>query len=119
MEISIYDKMALAQFTSVEKQSMYQLLCGAMVVDGNRDSREIALINEVSKIMNFTVAEQQASRSLSGETMINILRSMDDFKKIYVAKFMAQVLLADGIVTQKEEQFFMYMKDLLQLPDVD
>ena len=86
MEISIFDKMALAQFTSVEKQSMYQLLCGAMVVDGNRDSREIALINEINQIMNFTVAEQQASRSLSGETMVSILRGMDDFKKIFVAR---------------------------------
>ena len=119
MEITIYDKMALSQFTSIEKQSMFQLLCGAMMIDGKRDSSEVAIINEISRIMNFTVEEHQASRSLSAETMTKVLRNMDDFKKIYVAKFMAQVILADGIVTSKEEQFFIYMKDMLQLPDVD
>ena len=33
--LGFYDKMALSQLTSLEKQSLYQLLCAAMVVDGN------------------------------------------------------------------------------------
>ena len=88
--------MALSTFTSIEKQSLYQLLCGAMIIDGNRDAREIAVINEVST-----------------------LRSMDTLKKAYVGKFMAQVILADGVVSQKEEQFFYYMHELLDLPNMD
>ena len=45
--------------------------------------------------------------------------NMDTLKKAYVGKFMAQVILADGVITKTEEQFFYYMKQKLGLPDVD
>ena len=38
MDLSVFDKMALSTFSPLEKQSLYQLLCGAMHVDGNRDA---------------------------------------------------------------------------------
>ena len=119
MDLNYLDRLALSTFTSLEKQSLYQLLCGTMIIDGNRDSREIAIINEVNQVMNITVADVEASRKLSEPTMVNCLRSMDTLKKAYAAKFMAQVILADGIVTQKEGKFFYYMKERLDLPDVD
>ena len=119
MELNYFDRLALSAFTSLEKQSLYQLLCGAMMIDGNRDSREIAIINEVNQIMGITVADVEASRNLSEPAMTNCLRNMDTMKKAYVGKFMAQVILADGVITQREEQFFYYMKQKLGLPDVD
>lgn len=119
MELNYFDRVALSTFTSLEKQSLYQLLCGAMMIDGNRDSREIAIINEVNKIMGITVADVEASRKLSEPAMTSCLRNMDTMKKAYVGKFMAQVILADGVITQREEQFFYYMKQKLGLPDVD
>lgn len=119
MDLNFFDKMALSTFTSIEKQSLYQLLCGAMIIDGNRDAREIAVINEVKQIMGISVADVEASRKLSQPTMTTTLRSMDTLKKAYVGKFMAQVILADGVVSQKEEQFFYYMHELLDLPNMD
>lgn len=64
-------------------------------------------------------ADVEASRKLSEQTMVKCLRNMDILKKAYAGKFMAQILLADGVVTQKEEQFFFYMKQRLNLPDLD
>ena len=119
MDLNYFDRMALSSFTSLEKQSVYQLLCGAMMIDGNRDSREIAIINEVNQIMGITVADVEASRRLSEPTMTNCLRNMDTLKKAYVGKFMAQIILADGVITQKEEQFFYYMRQRLDLPEID
>ena len=119
MELNYFDRLALSAFTSLEKQSLYQLLCGAMMIDGNRDSREIAIINEVNQIMGITVADVEASRKLSEPAMTSCFRNMDTMKKAYVGKFMAQVILADGVITQREEQFFYYMKQKLGLPDVD
>lgn len=119
MNLNYLDQLALSAFSSLEKQSLYQLLCGAMIVDGNRDVREIAIINEVIQVMNITDADLEASRKLSQTTMTNCLRDMDLLKKAYVGKFMAQVILADGVVTQTEEQFFYYMHQLLDLPDMD
>lgn len=119
MKFNYFDKVALSTFTSLEKQSLYQLLCGAMMIDGNRDSREIAIINEVNQIMGITVSDVEASRNLSEPTMTSCLRNMDTMKKAYVGKFMAQVILADGVITQREEQFFYFMKQRLGLPDID
>ena len=119
MDVNYFDRVALTNFTSLEKQSLYQLLCAAMVIDGERDSRELALIGEVNRIIGITTADMEASRRLSESVMTNCLRNMDTLKKAYVGKFVAQVVLADGVITQREEQFFYYMKQKLDLPDVD
>jgi hypothetical protein len=118
MDLNYFDRMALSTYSSLEKQSLYQLLCGAMVIDGNRDSREVAVINEVNRVMNITASDLEASRKLTEPQMVNCLRGMDTLKKAYAAKFMAQVILADGVVTQREESFFYYMKERLNLPDM-
>lgn len=119
MDLTYFDRMALANFTPLEKQSLYQLLCAAMIVDGQRDSRELALIAEVNKIIGITATDIEASRRLSEPEMTSCLRNMNSLKKAYVGKFVAQVVLADGVITQREEQFFYYMKNKLGLPDVD
>ena len=119
MDLNYFDKMALSTFTSLEKQSLYQLLCGVMMVDGQRDPREVAFINKVNQIIGITTSDVETSRKLSEPTMTNCLRNMDTLKKAYVGKFMAQVILADGVITKTEEQFFYYMKQKLGLPDVD
>ena len=56
--------------------------------------------------MNITVADVEDSRKLTEPQIVSILRGMDKLKKAYAAKFMAQVILADGVVPQKEEKFF-------------
>lgn len=119
MELNYFDRVAYSNFTSLEKQSLYQLLCAAMIVDGKRDSRELALINEINRIIGITIADIEESRCLSESVMTNCLRNMDIVKKAYVGKFIAQVVLADGVIDKIEEQFFYYMKQKLGLPDVD
>ena len=44
---------------------------------------------------------------------------MDTLKKAYLAKFMAQIILADGRVDPKEEAFFNYIYQRLDLPNPD
>lgn len=119
MELNYFDRVAYSNFTSLEKQSLYQLLCAAMIVDGKRDSRELALINEINRIIGITIADIEESRCLSESVITNCLRNMDIVKKAYVGKFIAQVVLADGVIDKIEEQFFYYMKQKLGLPDVD
>ena len=119
MDLTYFDRMALANFTPLEKQSLYQLLCAAMIVDGQRDSRELALIAGVNKIIGITTADIEASRRLSEPEMTSCLRNMNSLKKAYVGKFVAQVVLAAGVITQREAQFFYYMQKKLGLPDVD
>lgn len=119
MDLSVFDKMALSTFSPLEKQSLYQLLCGAMHVDGNRDASELAVISEVNRLVGISSADIEASRKMSETTMTSCLRNMDTLKKAYVAKFMAQVILADGRVDQKEQMFFGYICQKLDLPEID
>ena len=117
--LSYFDEFALSQLTSLEKQSLYQLLCAAMIVDGNKDPREMAIINEVKRLTGMTTADLEASRKLSEPAMASCLRNMEMFKKMYVGKFIAQIVLADGVVTDIEEKFFYYLHDKLDLPNID
>ena len=117
--LNYFDKLALSQLTSMEKQSLYQLLCAAMSIDGYRDPREMEIINEVKQLTGITVTDLEASRKLSEPAMTSCLRNMEMFKKMYVGKFIAQVVLADGVVTDLEEKFFYYLHDKLDLPNID
>ena len=118
MNISFLDKIALSHYSSIEKQSMYQMICGALSVDGDRDPRELQMVEEIVSLIGLTPSERQASRSLDGNTMIRILRSMDDMKKLYLAKFISQVVLADGKVDPKEDAFVRYYFDILEIPEI-
>ena len=97
MDLNAIDKIALSTFTPLEKQSLYQLLCGAMHVDGNRDARELAIISEVNLLIGVSSVDIEASRRLSESTMISSLRDMDTLKKAYLAKFMAQIILCQKL----------------------
>ena len=119
MNLNYFDEVASSTYTSLEKQSLYQLLCATMIIDGNSDSREMAHINKICRILGITSADMEASRRLTEPIMSNCIRNMDMLKKAYVGKFVAQVVLEDGVITAKEEQFFYYMKQKLGLPYVD
>lgn len=119
MNSNYYDQNPSSPYTSLERQSLYQLLCAAMIIDGERDPRELALISKFNRILGITAADIEASRRLAEPEMTRCLRNMDITKKAYLGKFVAQVILADGKITPMEEQFFYYMKQKLGLPDVD
>ncbi len=87
-----------------------------MAVDGNRDPREKRIIEDCMAVMSFTESERVASRSLSVSQQIQIIKSMDTTQKIVLAKCLANVSIADGIVTREENALFMYLLNILDLP---
>lgn len=58
-------------YTSLEKQSMYQMICGASLADGKRDYNETILINEISREFGLTDEEREKSRSLNNDIMLS------------------------------------------------
>lgn len=119
MNTNHFDQNQNSPYTSLERQSLYQILCATMIIDGERDPRELALINKLNRLLGITTADIEASRRLSEPEMTRCLRNMDFAKKAYLGKFIAQVILADGKITPIEERFFYAMKQRLGLPDVD
>ena len=116
MNLSALDRMILSQYSSIEKESIYQVICAAMIIDGDRDPRERRLIEEIVDTIGLTDAEREASRYLDQPTMSRVIRNMNDLQRAYVAKFIAQVILADEKVTEREEKFFYYICSELNLP---
>lgn len=108
--------MALASYSSEERQALYQIVCGMMIVDDNIDPREKRIIEEIVSITGLSESERIASRSIPVESQIRTLKGMDIVKKCYVAKFIAQVAIADGMITKEEHEFFSYCTDMLGLP---
>ena len=81
MNLNYFDEVASSTYTSLEKQSLYQLLCATMIIDGNSDSREMAHINKICRILGITSADMEASRRLTEPIMSNCIRNMDMLKK--------------------------------------
>ena len=119
MNTNHFDQNQDSPYTSLERQSLYQILCATMIIDGEQDPRELALISKINRILGITTADIEASRRLSEPEMTQCLRNMDFAKKAYLGKFIAQVILADGKITPIEERFFYAAKQKLSLPDVD
>lgn len=106
-------------FSSLEKQSIYQLICGVSIVDGRRDYNETNMINEIANFIGLSDSEKNASRSLNTETMMNAMRNMNYEKKMYLSSFICQVIVADGNIAPVEEAYFDHYRRILDLPMVD
>lgn len=119
MQISPADEQVLSLFSSLEKQSLYQVVCAATPTDGTRNAYEKAAIKEIVEVIKLTDTEMKASRRLTNNIMIDTLRNMSQMKKMYVGKFMAMVMSADNAVSPQDEAFFNYMARTLELPDID
>lgn len=116
MNLTYYDRMALASYTSAERQALYQMVCGMMIIDKNVDPREKRMVEEIVSVIGLSEYERSASRNVPTESHLRTLKAMETVKKCYVAKFLAQVALADGAVTREEDAFFSYYTNLLGLP---
>ncbi len=89
-----------------------------MKIDGHQDPREEKIVEEVVEVIGLTSGERQASRTLTEPTMTNALRSMDVLKKCYLAKFIAQIVLADGVIDERENMFVNYYFAKLDIPQM-
>lgn len=118
MNLSDLDKIALRQYTSLEKQCVYQVVCAAMICDGEKDYRETQLVEKIVLAIGLSQQERESSRRLDEPTMVKVIRGMDDLKRIYVGKLIAQMILADGKVTQREQMFSQYIFDRLNIPAI-
>ncbi len=118
MEIPPYMMGVFRSFTSSERQSAYQLLCGAMMCNGRQNAAQIQAINEICTAMNVSDYDKQCSRSLSQPVMENTLRSLSDEKKFIIARGISTIAMADGNVSPQENAFAeMWSKKLNIDPD--
>lgn len=116
MILSYTDRLALAQYSRLERESVYQMVCGMMIVDKNRDPREIKVIEEIVSLINLSPEERAESRTLSNDTQNQVLKRMDIIKKCYLAKLLGNVAIADGKITREENIFYQYYAEQLGLP---
>lgn len=107
-----------ASYTSLEKQAIYQTLCGAMRMDEKIDESEIQVLNQVKSAIQITEMEIVASRTRSVEEQIGILRQMDSVKKNYFMKFLATICLADNHADPREIAFVDWISQEIGAPEL-
>ncbi|MDE6522755.1 MAG: hypothetical protein K2L17_08065 [Muribaculaceae bacterium] len=81
MELSPMDKMIIpGLFSELEKQSLYQVMCGVRQIGGHHMPQKETHIREVMEITGITFNDQAQSRTLTQPQMMTILKRMDDGK---------------------------------------
>ena len=116
LNFTALDKLVLSDYSSIEKECIYQVVCAAMVVDGERDPQEYELVKEIIDIIGLTEKEREESRQLDEPTLTQTILNMNDLQRAYVAKFIAHMIFADGKVTEHEQVFFDILLDKFNLP---
>lgn len=118
MNLSIIEKNIIPTlYISIEKQSIYQVLCAVRNIGKHDMESKEDVINEVMNIMGFTEQERIASRKLTQQQMTQALQKMSDEKKIYFAKFISNVALVGGVTTN-ESKFVFQLFNLFQIPQI-
>lgn len=119
MELSPFDRIYIASFSSIEKQAIYQTLCAFVKLDGRVDNREMQILEEVKIATQITSSDIVRSRTLTLDAILNILRGMPELKKSYFMKFAALVCLADGPATAEEIAFFEQLRQNIDAPSYE
>lgn len=116
MELSQMDRMLLpGLFAPKEKQSLYQAMCAVRSIGAHSMIQKESHIKEVMRIVGVTSYDQAASRQLNQQTMLDILRNMDNIKKLYFAKFVSLTGLIGGI-SEKEEMLINWLYSQIGVP---
>ena len=119
MELSDFERAALAQCTPQEKECIFQAVSAAMTSDGESGAREKKLLEEVKAELALTDEEVEAAKALDKQTMIVTIRNMNYFKRLSTGKLLTQMVYADNIVTQSEQLFILNVFDQFNIPVAD
>ncbi|MBR1415871.1 MAG: hypothetical protein IJ570_08430 [Prevotella sp.] len=119
MELSDFERAALAQCTPQEKECIFQAVSAAMTSDGESGAREKKLLEEVKAELALTDEEVEAAKALDKQTMIVTIRNMNYFKRLSTGKLLTQMAYADNIVTQSEQLFILNVFDQFNIPVAD
>lgn len=116
MKLSAFDLLALEQFTEQERRAMMVFVMGSAFVDGHLDYREEDTIHEIASLLKITESDMQYIEDMPQEKAEQILQKMDNIKKILFGKFVATVIMADGVVDDREELLFGILVKELNIP---
>lgn len=108
----------IQSFTNEEKQATYQVFCGVIKADGVVVQAENNMLSELRKLFNITDEHVINSRKYSIEDIVNIHRNMQDLKKMFLIKYMAQLCFVDGTVHPEEESLVFNYAKLINCPDM-
>ena len=119
MELTDLDKLALAQYTTHEKQCIYQAIYAAMLSDGDIGNSELALMNKMVDMFGLTQEELDESRTLAPADLTRDLRDMNYLKRLHVGVLLKRMVMADAVVTQREKMFIQHFYEKFNIPAED
>ena len=116
MELSPMDRMIIpGLFSPQEKQCLYQVRCAVRKMGNQQMMQKEKHIHEVMTISGITSNDQIQSRTLSQPQMTDILKRMDNGKKLYFAKFVSITGLIGG-PSEKETMFINWLFSEINVP---
>jgi len=96
---------------------MMAFVMGSAWADGHLDYREEQVVEDIASLLKMTEYDmQQIEQNFTPEKSEIILKKMDNIKKIFFGKMVATVIMADGVVDEKEEFLFATLVEKLNIP---
>lgn len=90
------------EFTSIERMSIANVLVAMMNIDKNVDVREVLYFNQVQNVIAITDDEFKQGKEQNLLLSLLTLGSMNDTKKLILAKVLLEMINADGKIAEEE-----------------
>lgn len=90
------------EFTSIERISIANVLVAMMNIDKNVDVREVLYFNQVQNVIAITDDEFKQGKEQNLLLSLLTLGSMNDTKKLILAKVLLEMINADGKIADEE-----------------
>lgn len=111
------------QFTGQELSAIMKLGIAMSGADGHTDNTEVDVVfNELERFGASVIQKlhlTKLSEQMKFDEAIRIISNFDDERKKYVASYLAVIMIADGVIDDKEIALWQLATLLCDLPAMD
>lgn len=115
----ILDLQVQETFTKEEKQALLKYLISTMCADQEAAIVEKTELQNIINFLSITHHDATYSEKMEASRAIEVLRNMSLLKKAYFAKFLALLIVADGIVHPAEQQMWKLAEQQIGIYDIE
>ena len=113
---SSYLLSTIKELSKKEKAAIFFVAGGMMLIDGQRDPRELILMARVNMKLSIDDEIMQMSSALPKEDMLLIIKNMSYAKKVFVSQYILALMGIDGDMDIREMKLFSHLTIECDLP---
>lgn len=115
----IIDTQVQTAFTREEKQALLKYLMSTMYADNEAAFAEKDVLQNIINYLSITQSDATCAERMDASKAISVLRNLPLLKKVYFAKFLSLIIIADGTIHPAEQQMWKLAEQQVGIYDIE